>query len=511
MPYQSTAKRRSLRHQYGLMLTWTAVSITAITAISALTIDMGIMFWRKAEAKKAADAAALAGAWQFTVAGGTLSQATTYATYYAGYNGYSLDSSSPPHLLDTDDTRFRVAVKRTEPKCFLGVFNPNAWYSAATSTAQFKVPVDAPIQPLNYGHGNTNYSYSLFGPDAVHSNGDDYSTTHLSNGTVNPDYNPNGYPFTLNIPSDYVARNTRVLPGQSQTNPNPSYVQVEIFDPTTNSSSSYDEIRDPYFTKPGGYNVDTTTKYSLQYKSKTDVNDTWHTITSTSFTDESTPVGKWVSPSGFTIDISDPTYSGAQFQVVVQSTAGSSENGFSLRAGPPNPTTGTTYTNNAGTHYTISSIADNKPSSGTDNSWNGQWSGYDSSGNAIAGGINGTTIAAHGLIPLNINTSGNIDILLGNVPAEAAGGSFHVKRFDTDVGASALYYYNDWQGSGTHYNVASNVVVQSDSSYTDIVNLASNYPGANWHAVYTASNSDTSSWSIGWQQVNLVGGAGLTY
>jgi len=508
MKSQSILHRRSRRNQYGVMLTWTAVSVTVIIAMMALSIDMGIMYWRKAEAKKAADAAALAGAWQFTVTGNTITQATSAATTYASFNGYSLDAANPPHLLSTDDTKFQVAVKRTEPKCFLGVFNPNAWYSSAVSTAQYKVPTDSPIQGSNYGRGVTNYSYSLFGPDGVHSNGDDYSTTHTNAGATNPDYNPNGYPFTITIPSDYKTRNAIVLPNGVNNAATSGMVQVEIFDPTTMSTSSFDEIRNPYFSLPSGYNVDTTTQYTLQYKSKSDGSDTWHDIATSSFGDTQThAMGKWVTPTGFTFNIDN--YVGDQFQVVAHSTSGSSENGFSLRAGPPN-TVGGTYTE-GGVTYTTSAIADAVPTSGTDTSWNKQWSGYNSSNTQVSGGINGTIVSAHGLIPLNINTSGTIDVLLGNVPVQAAGGTFHIKRFDTDVGATALYYYNDWEGSGVHYNVASANVYQSDTSYTDIINLSTSYPGANWHAMYTGGSSDTSSWSLGWQQVNLTGGAGLTY
>src|SRR3569833_1524379 len=116
------------RFQQGVIFAWTAVSMITVIAMGALTIDFGMMYWRKAEAKKAADAAALAGAWQLTITGKTITDAKTMASTYAGYNGYSVDAANPPHLLSTDDTKFQVAVKRTEPKCFLGVFNSDAWY-----------------------------------------------------------------------------------------------------------------------------------------------------------------------------------------------------------------------------------------------------------------------------------------------------------------------------------------------------------------------------------------------
>lgn|GEM_PF-802564 len=466
-----TKRPRSRRS--GVVLVYVALGMVVFMGVAAMSVDMGMLYKKRADAQTAADAAALAGAWY--LAQGDSRGAQTGAIYYAAQNGY--DNNDPNVTVTTttpwngNPNWYHVMVRKPQTLIFAGALGMRSSYVAASATAQFIINVQIPIDPQYYGLSNGPVTYSVFGPDGLHSNGDKYSVNTLNNGQPNPDYNGKGWDFTVVVPSNYTNLNGT------------SNVQVEIFDPdchnANNVASDVDELRAPHSSAPGNppQNDFTTTLYSLIWDkdgnpSNPDPSD--HvTIGQKSFGDDAQYDHQWNTPPGFTFDSSQ--YTTGSFRVNVLSTSGSSENGFSLRAGPPHPvdSNGNSKMNEATWHNTMSG-ASGTPGAGT----------------------NGTTVAADGRLPVNFNINGTADIMLGDVPNTAAGGHFYVTKFDTDVGAQGVYYTCD----SLPGQVFPGVLAGNDQTVTDTITLPPNYPGGVWHAHYTAGASDTSSWSLGYDK-----------
>lgn len=465
--------RRASSRRRGLATVWVAICLTTLLGMSALAIDMGFLYMRKAEAQKAADAAALAGALQLAQ---NMPQNANYeANRYAWYNGYRDPAYYAPgnngatvtitYPVPGNPNWYRVTVRRPEQLFFATIFGLRNSRVVATSTALYTNLVDIPISPQFYGVNNGSVTYTMFGPYGMRSNGDNISVKYNNDRTTNNDYTGKGYDFTLNVPDKdtYKTKNGTTL------------VKVELYDPdcyniggqTNAGPTAVDEIRPG---QPGGSSDYTTTQYSLYWDNNTPFNKTDDVlIKQRSFGNTSDSDLKWVSPQGFFFDRRD--YPNGNFRINATTTDGSSENGFNMRAGPPD--------------------ANDMTGNG-----NGKGKYKDTGDNYSEGGFvqaNGTSIAAQGHLPMNFNIDGQADINLGYVPATAVNGRFTVNKFDTDVGARDLYYTCDTL-PGQRF--AANLNTTNDASSTDIITVPSGYSGGNWHAWYTAGSNDTSVWSV---------------
>lgn len=487
-------KRRS-----GSVIVFIALGLVVFMGVAAMSVDMGMLYKRKAEAQTAADAAALAGAWH--LAHSDTAGADTAAQYYAKINGYDVAKTNvtvnPTTPWQTNGNWYHVMVRKPQNLMFAGFLGRPSSYVAASATAQYLIAVQIPIDPLYYGLQNGPVTFSVFGPGGLHSNGDPYSVNTLNNGAANPDYDGKGYNFTVSVPSNYAKNNKT------------TQVEVEIFDPdcynangypdatggnaATGGVPTYDELRGAHSSGAGTAANATTTMYSLIWDKdgnpyNTDPAD--HvTIAQKSFGGTAADAvydGKWNTPSGFTFPGGDTSlYPTGGFRVNAVSTAGSSENGFNLRAGPPQVDKKGNSTLDSYGNSTLTPAA-----------WHDQYSG---SAGTSGAGKNGTSVASQGRLPMNFNTNGAADILLGNVPATAAGGHFYITKFDTDVGAvSVNYYYVD--ANGNKSSTYPGVLAGNDQTVTDTITLPNNYAGGNWHAVYTAGADDTSNWSLGYDK-----------
>ncbi|MBV9867688.1 MAG: hypothetical protein JO316_20240 [Abitibacteriaceae bacterium] len=476
----------------GMVIVYVALGMVAFMGVAAMSVDMGMLYKRKAEAQSAADAAALAGAWHLAHSDTAGAAAAVYD--YAQQNGYDTAQTGttvvPTTPWQSTPNWYHVVVRKPQNLMFAGFLGINQSYVAASATAQYLIAVEIPIDPVYYGLKDGPVTFSVFGPDGLHSNGDPYSVNTLNNGSANPDYDGKGYNFTLNVPNNYASVN-----GTNK-------VEVGIFDPDchnnnnyadagdgTNSGGvpTYDELRGVHSSGAGTAANATTTVYTIVWDKdgnpyNTDPAD--HvSIAQKSFGDVSVTDGKWNTPAGFTFDGGDKTkYPTGTFRVNVTSTAGSSENGFNLRAGPPQV--------NAQGNSTLDA---NGNSTMTDAAWHDKYSGATGTTGA---GKNGTSISSQGRLPMNFNTNGTADVLLGNVPSTAAGGHFFITKFDTDVGAQGVYYTCD-SLPGQTFN---GVLAGNDQTKTDTITLPANYPGGMWHAHYTAAADDTSNWSLGYDK-----------
>lgn len=492
-------QNRNHTRRNGQAIVIVGLLLPVLLGMAAYSVDMSYLYKRRADAQKAADAAALMGAYIFENAGKNSSivrrEADKRALEIAASNGF--DSKNPKVTITTtnpwknDPTWYHVVITSKEPVFFAGIFGRKSNQVAASATAFYSTPILIPIDPQFYGLNTGPVTYTLYGPDGLHSNGDHLSVKRLDDGSPNPEYTTGpdginkGYNFIVSVPSDYASRNST------------SQVQVDIFDPDgyningdpNASPSAVDELRTPDGKTQGTLANATTTRYSLIWDKdgnpdNPDPND--HvTIAKQSYGNVTDTDMKWVTPPGFTFDANQ--YSTGSVRVNVASTAGSSENGFNLRAGPPitDPAyTSTTLPNGLGSTSSI-----------TDAQWHDQYSGAPGTAGAAK---NGTSIAAQGNLPMNFNIDGTADILLGYVPPTAANGQFTITKFDTDVGAQSVYYTCDsLPGKRFPGTLAGN-----DQFATDSVQLPANYRGGTWHAIYTAGSNDTSGWTLSYGHGN---------
>lgn len=458
----------------GIALLYTGLAIPVLLGIAAYVVDTGYLYRRKADAQKAADAAALAGAIELAQ-GSPRGTADKVAKDYAGFNGFSNLKITSPWA--GQPGWYHVVVNTPAPMTFARVLGFGSSSVAASATALYTLAVLIPIDPQYYGINTGPVNYTMFGPYGLHSNGDDISVKYLDDGSANSLYNGKGYDFSLLIPADYASRNG----GNAQ-------VQVELYDPDCYNSNgqldasatAVDEIRSG---QSGGTSEFTSTQYSLWYDldgnaQNPDPNDHIQIATKTYGNVAETDM-KWVTPPGFTFD---PTQYGigngtaGNFRINATTVDGSSENGFNMRAGPPHDST------DLGSGWGASSNM-------AEADWHDQLSGAPGTTGA---GKNGTQIAAVGNLPMNFNVDGTADILLGFVPASAQGGQLVINKFDTDVGAQSVYYTCD----GLPGQQFPGTLAGNDLSTSDTISLPTNYPGGTWHAIYSAGSNDTSVWSL---------------
>lgn len=471
------------RRRRGISLWLFVASLPVIVGMCGLVIDMGQLYARRAQAQRAADAAALAGAYVLGDASAN-DRVISTAIRYAAANGF--DPNNPrrpatvhvvPQYAGSTGTGFDnsvyVSVSTQEPVYFVPIletlllamgksedaatFSRTVSASArAQSITHFPMKLGGP-----YGIADPNQSpanLSVFGPEAYYSFGDPYSTQFKDDGSVNPLYDATGgiSTFSMDVSAAYIASSPDKI------------VHLQLFDPdcySPNGSDSFDEIRSPNplnqhnATHPDLHSQDaTTTQYEIwkdgklipgahaEYSTNPDSNN------------------KWVEPPGFAIDTR--TYGPGQYQIRVKATDGSSENGFLMRAGP----------------------SDGLAMSDID--WNNHYGdklGTDPNNVAVP-------ITAKDHLQMNFTRSGVVTFQLGYVPASQAGRTIGVSKFDVDVGSTDLVYTCDSLPGQTFPGVLPRP--GNGVWSTDTIPVPNGYKGGNWSATYTAGAGDTSNWSL---------------
>ncbi|MEO7717857.1 MAG: Tad domain-containing protein [Capsulimonas sp.] len=534
--------------QRGFAFVWLALGMTALMGMGAVAIDISMWYARKADLQKTADNASLAGAFMLAH-GGTIAQAVDKANQIASLNGYSLtmpaDHSNPnatsasdiKYPVGTHNSWFSVRVQNSQIPFFARVLGHGAQHLEATATAEYQAYVDAPIPVTEAGYNGLDTNYSVFGPYAWRAYGDQYSPMYESTSTPGPKYvsgtsgpllsnndftnNQKGYDFTITVPSDFSTKN----PGKK--------LQIDIFDPdcinkggATDASAivkdpltglitggTIDEIRNGQSGRTDDY---TKTDFKVVFTPDA-LGSTDKVIADQVYWKDATTDLQWVTPPGFTFDpaATISQYGSGRFHVQVKSIDGSSENGFNIRSGPEVAAADLKSVTVSGQQYTLSNISET--------AWHNKYSGDPATASA---GKNGTQVAAHGRIPLNFNANGKADILLGYVPANAAGGTITVDRFDTDIAPSGqsnikVTYTCDTLGTGDYTGWDSGHQVSwgsfvpgvcNNTVQTDTIPLSPTYSGGNWTAHYWAGGQDSSSWTlhatVPGGSINLVGDVG---
>lgn len=441
----------------GISIIYAALTMVIFLGLMGLVVDVGYLYRQRADAQRAADAAALAGALRLPDNNAALAS----AQYYAALNGYNVNVSgvTVTGLVNPDGTHpnwYRVRVRRPERLFFGSVFRLYTTQIGATAVAEYLSQVPINITGGGAYGANGPVNLSVFGPYAYYSYGDAYSPRWLNDGSANPLYNDKGYDFAITVPSNYSTTN-----GTSQ-------VMVEVFDPdcynsatgggnvnNANGTTRVDEIRSaPPLPHPQPSTNYTTTVYSLYWTNNTP-NDTTDDvlIATSSYGNTSSTDMQWVTPSGF--NFNSATYGTGTYRLNVKPTDGASENGFNLRAGPPR----------------ASGVAFNAS--------------------------NGTSITATGRLPMNFNTSGTVTVTLGYVPAAAAGGAMYIDKFDTDVGAVSITYRCDTLSGQSWPGVLSGNGLWAK----DTIQIPDTYTGGTWTATYQAGVQDTSVWSMSYSRI----------
>ena len=433
--------------------------------VLGIVIDLGNLYSKRAQAQRAADAAAIAGAMEDPKTGNIVAKANEYAKlngYEDGINGATVKVMTNFGGSSSD---VRVVVARAEPVYFApilegflkatGQSQAAAQFSrvvGAEGTATRRVTLPLGLGGI-YGIADPSKSptnNSVFGPDSNYNFGDAYSPEFLQDGvTTNPLYEKNAGigEYTVNITSQYLSKY--------------SDVALQIYDPDCyDGPNGYDEIRDPN-TKikraPKG-SKETVTQYEL-------FDPAGNSIAKATYGKDKKADGQWVTPDGFKFT---PTQTG-QYKLKVSTLSGSSENGFQLRAGP--------------------SEGANK----TDTEWNDAYGDKNgASPNDVA-----VPIDADDHLQLNFTRSGKVKFRLGYVPPSQAGKTITVSKFDVDVGSKNITYTCDTLPGSSFNGVLPN---PGDGVWSsDDISVPPSYAGGNWYAEYTAGQGDSSTWTLSGQ------------
>ena len=544
----------------GVAFVYTALGLSTALILMAVVFDIGLLYQRKAQMQRAADAAALAGAYKLSKSGSpddarVAARSIAMRLENGGYTaqGPVTTTTSPDgssYVVTSRDARFevnypakdengvlqsqwyQVTISRPQAAIFGGMWplGRDKYGVSASATAQFTILAEQPIKGIGtYGVAPGPVNLSVFGPAGRYSYGDAYSTQYLNDGTTsNPKYNPNGYNFAVKVPEDQDVTTLEIYDPDCYNAPDSSGKDVtdaSAPDPTKNPPwvGTIDEYRTRTGTgsRGNGSHI-TTTQYSLYWDHNTLDNTADDVLVGTrSFGYDASTDMKWND----VFEFDRKRYVGGNFRLNVKSTAGSSENGFDLRVGPKRQET-TTYENE---QYV----------SGYDQQWvylyspfKGDYNGhyYDlpagwSKVNNYDSPIystrqkeiknpkpdfdpnNGTSIVAQGHLPINFNIGGKVKMTLGSVPAGAAGHEIFITKFDTDVGATSIKYTCDklpglsWTG-----------ILSKDGEFaTDTIHVPDSYKNTaadgTWYAEYNAGNQDTSVWDMSYTG-NLIGPPG---
>ena len=479
-----TSRRR------GVAMLYTALGLAGFMGITALVVDMGSLYTHRAQAQRAADAAALAGAYDLV----NPATATATAIQYAKLNGYDTAKGATvtPRTYATAGSgvvnRIEVVIQRREPLYFLpamaALFGENKTTSLVGAHATAEVvyasnPVKISTQGgAEYGSASGFANPSVFGPDSRYEYGDAYSPNFRQPSSTDPNVgfagdpagaNFPGYEYKLDISPNYVALNG----GESK-------VQLEIYDPDgyvtdpVDSLADWDEI---HVASQGENLSPAVTQYTLlrpkKYETEPQAD---RVIAEATYGADAAGIEsnlKWTTPTGFTFDLNDADKGPGSYSLIVKAISGASENGFQLRAGPP--------------HEGLRTEAEF-------DTWKKDYN-HDGAGN-------GTSFGALGKTVFNFTKSGQVKIALGYVPDNAQ--ELFIDKFDTDVGATSVTYSyetSDGQSHGSYPGVLSQNGQWNNPP--DRIEMPAEYAaqcgeakGATWYATYNAAAYDTSTWKI---------------
>jgi hypothetical protein len=148
---------RHLDNQDGAVLPLVAVSLVALLSLAALAVDYGMLAAARADAQRAADAAALAGASTYMEASPSVEQAEERAMDFATRNDVLRRPVDPAEVtiwVDDPNTRVIVHISRPIPLLFAKILRNDQADVGAFATARVVQSGTAPcIKPFGIPHG----------------------------------------------------------------------------------------------------------------------------------------------------------------------------------------------------------------------------------------------------------------------------------------------------------------------------------------------------------------------
>ena len=179
-------KFMNMKRRDGQSLIMTALLMAAIFGFAALSIDVGSLVLTKSDLQKVADSAALAGGQELP---DNPAQARIVAQDYVSINGKPGDIADI--TIGADNKSITVAVSRTEPSFFAGVFGISANTVSADATVSIGVAASVPwIVP-----------FVIPKPEAF--DFDKVYVMRMYGAGDYLDYPATGYPYGYNYPYDY--------------------------------------------------------------------------------------------------------------------------------------------------------------------------------------------------------------------------------------------------------------------------------------------------------------------
>jgi len=437
----------------------------------------------------------------------------------------------------------RVTIRRRVAFFFMPLLGINdtfvTVYATARTTSQMPISICADDE---YGLPDVQ-NLEISGPYAYYSYGDPYATKYLNNGEPNPEYNPNGYDYFIYVPDNYqeingtsmicieifdpetyssydeVYSRNPMLPGQTQqtavthfTLYTPADTPSQWDNQTIIAQATYegDSSTNEQWVIPNGFTFDTavygTGYYRLNVKTTDGACGNSYNLRA------GPPPPPAPSPSG-TYTLKWYAYDWDTTNDVTVTVNGNIVDWEGLQG----------QTGNRGYktyNIDITSFVDSYPitirfkdnNGGYDKhknvrlyhngslveSWQSSWFStgdisYQWTESAPGGSFNpnnGTKIKALGNLEIWFKKSGTVNFKLGYIPPQAAGLNLHINKFDTDVGAKSITYYDDL-GNSWAGQLSSNGTWKED-----IITIPENYPGSYIYAQYQAGYNDTSVWNL---------------
>lgn len=210
----------------GQVLVIFAGSILLLLMLAAVVVDVSWYWVNSLRIQRAADAAALAGAVMLP---NRVADAYTLADEEATKNGYSTDARTTvtPHWVQSQPRQLDVTINAPADTFFMRVVGITSIPISRTGKAEFTLPVPMGSPQNYYGVGfyegksgvltvddpltnkpldSQGFWGAIFTSGGVRENGDRYAPAFMGNGVTgyakgdpNPDYDPNGYDYIIEV------------------------------------------------------------------------------------------------------------------------------------------------------------------------------------------------------------------------------------------------------------------------------------------------------------------------
>lgn len=291
------------RDQRGQTIIFVALAAFVLFGFLGLALDAGNTYFERRKAQNVADAAALAGASEWSSGAINSATAVTKAREYAGKNGYTTDTGGegvwvgdpfvgevkvnvPPDFgtFQGDNRYIQVEVKRTVPTFFAGVMNifnvdVYAWATATGAGPAYDAATISisPDQDSTYFNGAVNVTIQgdMLSLGGMEVDGTSTLINVTGSGTMadelddpHDDYNPTAGVYEHVSPLDYPRIPPPAIPasptGQCRNNGDPCEFPVTGLPPgsVVLQPGHYTQMRllssfgDTFYLKPGVYAVD---------------------------------------------------------------------------------------------------------------------------------------------------------------------------------------------------------------------------------------------------------------